>query len=105
MQYAFKIILVQGFGPLKIKITQFPGGFRLNDWNEPDKRFLSYIKIQLPKRLYWFAYGRPSLVFAFASLISCVEKWQECPIIAQKVLRASFVRAKDPFFKENNRDP
>ena len=30
MQYAFKIILVQGFGPLKIKITQFPGGFRLN---------------------------------------------------------------------------
>ena len=23
-------ILVQGFCPLKIKITQFPGGFRLN---------------------------------------------------------------------------
>ena len=23
-------MLVQGFGPLKIKITQFPGGFRLN---------------------------------------------------------------------------
>ena len=68
MQYAFKITLVQGFGPLKIKITQFPGG------NEPDKRFLSYIKIQLPRRLYCFAYGRPSLVFAFASLISCVEK-------------------------------
>ena len=22
-------MLVQGFGPLKIKITQFPGGFRL----------------------------------------------------------------------------
>ena len=30
MQYIFKIILVQGFCPLKIKITQFPGGFRLN---------------------------------------------------------------------------
>ena len=29
MQYAF-IILVQGFCPLKIKIIQFPGGFRLN---------------------------------------------------------------------------
>ena len=28
MQYAF-IILVQGFCPLKIKIIQFPGGFRL----------------------------------------------------------------------------
>ena len=28
------MILVQGFCPLKIKITQFPGGFRLN--------FLSY---------------------------------------------------------------
>ena len=25
-----KIILVQGFCPLKIKITQFPDGFRLN---------------------------------------------------------------------------
>ena len=24
------MILVQGFCPLKIKITQFPGGFRLN---------------------------------------------------------------------------
>ena len=24
------IILVQSFRPLKIKITQFPGGFRLN---------------------------------------------------------------------------
>ena len=30
MGYAFNIILVQGFRPLKIKITQFPGGFRLN---------------------------------------------------------------------------
>ena len=30
MQYSFKITLVQGFCPLKIKITQFPGGFRLN---------------------------------------------------------------------------
>ena len=29
MQYSL-IILVQGFCPLKIKITQFPGGFRLN---------------------------------------------------------------------------
>ena len=29
MQYAF-IILVQGFCSLKIKIIQFPGGFRLN---------------------------------------------------------------------------
>ena len=27
------IILVQGFCPLKIKITQFPGGFRLTPWN------------------------------------------------------------------------
>ena len=26
----FKIILLQGFLPLKIKISQFPGGFRLN---------------------------------------------------------------------------
>ena len=25
-----QIILVQGFCPQKIKITQFPGGFRLN---------------------------------------------------------------------------
>ena len=31
MQYSLKlIILVQGFGPLKIKIIQFPGGFCLN---------------------------------------------------------------------------
>ena len=30
MGYAFNIILVQGFCPLKIKFTQFPGGFRLN---------------------------------------------------------------------------
>ena len=30
MGYAFNIILVQGFCPLKIKITQFPGGFHLN---------------------------------------------------------------------------
>ena len=29
MQYSL-IILVQAFCPLKIKITQFPGGFRLN---------------------------------------------------------------------------
>ena len=28
MQYAFNI-LVQGFCPVKIKITQFPGEFRL----------------------------------------------------------------------------
>ena len=26
-----QIILLQGFCPLKIKITQFPGGFRLDD--------------------------------------------------------------------------
>ena len=30
MQFSLKITLVQGFCPLKIKITQFPGGFRLN---------------------------------------------------------------------------
>ena len=31
MQYSLNIIiLVQGFCPLKINITQFPGGFRLN---------------------------------------------------------------------------
>ena len=31
IRYAFNfIILVQGFCPLKIKITQFPNGFRLN---------------------------------------------------------------------------
>ena len=29
MQYAFNIILVQGFCPLKIKITQFREGLRL----------------------------------------------------------------------------
>ena len=30
MGYAFSFITVQGFCPLKIKITQFPGGFHLN---------------------------------------------------------------------------
>ena len=30
MQYSLNIILVQGFGPLKIKITQFPHGLRLH---------------------------------------------------------------------------
>ena len=30
MQYSLNIILVQGFGPLKIKITQFPDGLRLH---------------------------------------------------------------------------
>ena len=29
MQYSLNIILVQGFGPLKIKITHFPDGLRL----------------------------------------------------------------------------
>ena len=29
MQYFLNIFLVQGFCPLKIKITQFPGGLRL----------------------------------------------------------------------------
>ena len=29
MQYSL-IILVQGFSPLRIKITQFPSGFHLN---------------------------------------------------------------------------
>ena len=29
----FKIILVQGFCPLKIKIIQFPGGYHLNFFN------------------------------------------------------------------------
>ena len=39
------IILVQGFCPLKIKliITQFPGGFRLNSANENKPR----IRIQM----------------------------------------------------------
>ena len=31
MQYSLNIILIQGFGPLKIKITQFPDGFRLHE--------------------------------------------------------------------------
>ena len=30
MQYSLNIILVQGFGPLKIKITQFPDGLHLH---------------------------------------------------------------------------
>ena len=30
MQYSLNIILVQGFGPLKIKVTQFPDGLRLH---------------------------------------------------------------------------
>ena len=29
MQYSLPIILLHGFCQLKIKITQFPGGFRL----------------------------------------------------------------------------
>jgi len=29
MQYSLQIILLQGFCQLKIKITQFPGGFSL----------------------------------------------------------------------------
>ena len=36
-----QIILVQGFCPLKIKITQFPNGFRLNSC----KLIVSRVKI------------------------------------------------------------
>ena len=104
MQYAFKLFWYKVFVHSKLKLLNFlVDSVLMIEMSQINV----FCRIQLPKRLYWFAYGRPSLVFAFASLISCVEKWQECPIIAQKVLRASFVRAKDPFFffKENNRDP
>ena len=33
MWYCVNIILVQGFCPLKIEITQFPDGFHLNSLN------------------------------------------------------------------------
>ena len=47
MQYD-RIILVQGFCPLKIKITQFPNGFRLNCC----KLIVSRVEIYCSQR--WF---------------------------------------------------
>ena len=41
------IILVQGFCPLKIKITQFPNGFLLNSHGASDINSLPSVKTRL----------------------------------------------------------
>ena len=49
------IILVQGFCPLKVKITQFPGGFRLN-------RSLNYGFVSV----YTYLYSERDQTYAFS---------------------------------------
>ena len=40
-----QIILVQGFCPLKIKITPFPNGFRLKSSNYLTERVKRYVNV------------------------------------------------------------
>ena len=46
-----KIVLVQGFCPLKIRITQFPDGFRLNS-SEAGINQLSKLHIPMGNSVY-----------------------------------------------------
>ena len=64
MQF-FLIILVQGFFPLKIEITQFPDGCCLNFF----KIINEFLKLSKATTLYWFTMQGDRLRFFFHCIL------------------------------------